>query len=48
MAVEILKDGADISTMEVRYDNDPVKEYNPTLSEALGVTIPEDYKAYEG
>ena len=48
MAVEILKDGADISSMEVRYDNDPVKEYNPTLSEALGVTIPEDYKAYEG
>lgn len=48
MAVEILKDGADISTMEVRYDNDPVKEYNPTISKALGIAIPEDYKAYEG
>ena len=46
MAAEILKDGADISTMEVRYDNEPVKEYNPTLAEALGVTIPDDYIDY--
>lgn len=47
MAAEILKDGADISTMEIRYDNDPVKEYNPEICEALGITAPEGYEAYE-
>ena len=46
MAAEILKDGADISTMEVRYDDDPVKEYNPTIADALGITIPDDYIDY--
>lgn len=46
MAAEILVDGADISTMEVRYDDEPVKEYNPVLSEALGIAIPEDYLDY--
>ena len=47
MAVEILKDGADISTMAVRYDDAPVKEYNPVITEELGVTIPDGYTAYE-
>ena len=47
MAVEILKDGADISTMAIRYDDAPVKEYNPTICEELGLTMPDDYKAYE-
>lgn len=48
MAVQILRDGADISTMAIQYDDEPVKEYNPTLCDALGVTIPDDYTAYEG
>ena len=47
MAVEILKDGADISTMPIRYDDAPVKKYNPTICEELGLTMPEDYEAYE-
>ena len=47
MAVEILKDGADISTMGVRYDDAPVKEYNPAIADELGVSIPDDYLAYE-
>lgn len=45
MAVEILRDGADISTMEVRYDNAPVKKYNPVICEELGITIPDGYEA---
>lgn len=48
MAVEILRDGADISTMPIQYDNEPVKKYNPSLCDALGVTVPDDYTAYEG
>ncbi|MCI5791707.1 MAG: ABC transporter substrate-binding protein [Lachnospiraceae bacterium] len=47
MAVEILKDGADISTMSIRYDDAPVKKYNPAICEELGLTMPEDYEAYE-
>ncbi len=47
MAVEILKDGADISTMAVRYDDAPVKEYNPAIATELGVEIPDSYTAYE-
>ena len=47
MAAEILKDGADISTMPIRYDDAPVKKYNPVICEELGVTIPDGYEAYE-
>lgn len=46
MAVKILKGEADISTMPIEYYQNPVKEYNPTICEALGVTVPDDYKAY--
>ena len=34
--------------MEIGYDPNPVKKYNPELAEALGLTIPEDYVAIEG
>ena len=45
MAAEILTEGADISTMEVRYAPQFTKEYNMSICETLGVTIPEDYVA---
>lgn len=48
MAVKILAEGADISTMPIEYFANPVKKYNPELANALNVTIPEDYTAIEG
>ena len=47
MAYEILVEGADISTMPVRFAPNVTKEYNAELSSLLGVTIPEDYTAIE-
>ena len=47
MAVEILKDGKDISTMPIAYDENPVKKYNPTICDALGITVPEGYVPIE-
>ena len=47
MAYEILVEGADISTMPVRFVPNVTKEYNAELSGLLGVTIPEDYTAIE-
>ncbi len=47
MAVEILKDGADISTMPIAYDENPVKKYNPEICEELGITVPDGYEAIE-
>ncbi len=45
MAYEILVNGADVATMDVRYASDVTKKYNPEICEALGVTVPEDYVA---
>ncbi len=45
MAVEILTQGADISTMEIRYAPQFTKMYNPSICETLGITVPEDYVA---
>ena len=45
MAVEILTEGADISTMEIRYAPQFTKMYNASICETLGVTVPEDYVA---
>ena len=47
MAVDILTGAADISTMAIAYDPNPVKKYNKTICEALGLTIPEGYTAIE-
>ncbi len=47
MAAEILADGADVSTMEVRYAPEFVKKYVPSRCEALGITVPDDYEAIE-
>ena len=45
MAVKILTGEADISEMPIEYAPQFTKEYNPTLCEALGVTVPDDYTA---
>ncbi len=45
MAVEILTEGADISTMEIRYAPQFTKMYNASICETLGVTVSEDYVA---
>lgn len=45
MAAEILTEGADVSTMEVRYAPQFTKEYNVSICETLGLTIPEGYVA---
>ena len=47
MAVRILKDGEDISTMPIEYAESYTKEYNPTICEELGIEIPDDYVAIE-
>lgn len=47
MAVRILNGEESISDMPIEYYQNPVKEYNPTICEELGVTIPDDYVAYE-
>jgi len=45
MAVEILKNGADVSKMAIRYAANPVRKYNAELCEILGVKVPSDYTA---
>ena len=47
MAAKILKGESNISEMPIEYYPNPVKEYNPTIAEALGVEIPEDYVSIE-
>ena len=45
MAVKILKDGEDISTMPIEYAPNFTKEYNKDICEELGITVPDDYVA---
>lgn len=47
MAYEILKNGADVSEMEIEYAPNVTKMYNTEICEAFGITIPEDYVAIE-
>lgn len=47
MAYEILVGGADISTMPIMYAPKVTKEYNASICEQLGVSIPGDYVAIE-
>ncbi len=46
MAVSILRDGADISTMEIQYA-DATKKYDAERCEELGLTVPEGYVAIQ-
>ena len=45
MALKVLVDGEDISTMPVEYAPQFTKEYNPEICEELGVEVPDDYVA---
>lgn len=45
MAYEILVEGADITTMDVRFAPNVTKKYNKQACEDLGITVPEDYVA---
>ena len=45
-AVDILVNGADISTMPIGYSTNPVKEYNADYAAAIGFEMPEGYAAY--
>lgn len=47
MAYEILVEGADVSTMDVRFAPNVTKKYNAKICEELGITVPEDYVAIE-
>lgn len=44
-AVQILRDGADVSTLPIVYAKDPVKKFNPEYAEAIGFEIPDGYEA---
>lgn len=46
-AIEILKNGADPSTMEIEYASATTKKYNKDYADAIGITIPDDYEAIE-
>ena len=45
MAYEILVEGADISTMDVRFAPNVTKKYNASICAELGITAPEGYEA---
>lgn len=47
MAYEILVNGADISTMDVRFAASPEKKYVASRCEELGITVPDGYTALE-
>ena len=44
-AVDILVNGADISTMPIAYSTNPVKEYNADYASAIGFEMPEGFTA---
>ncbi len=45
MAYDILVNGADITTMEIKYAPQVKKMYNASICEELGITVPEGYEA---
>ncbi len=47
MAVDILKNGADVSEMPVEYAANVTKQYVASRCEELGITVPSDYEAIE-
>lgn len=44
-AIDILSNGADVSTMPIAYASATTKEYNKDYADAIGITIPDDYTA---
>ncbi len=47
MAYEVLVEGKDISSMDVRYAPSVTKKYNAEFCQELGITVPSDYVAIE-
>ena len=47
MAAYILKYDADIRKIDIAYDENPVKKYNPTICARLGITPPASYAPIE-
>ena len=47
MAVDILTKSADVSKMEIGYDENPVKKFNKANCDFLGITPPASYKEIE-
>ena len=45
MALKVLVDGEDISTMPIEYAPNFTKEYNKDICEELGIEVPDDYVA---
>ena len=45
LAYEVLVGGADISTMPIMYAPNVTKEYNTSICEQLGISVPSDYVA---
>ena len=45
MAYEILENGADVTTMEVKTAPKFTKEYIKDRADALNIKVPEDYEA---
>lgn len=47
MAYDILVNGADVSTMEVRFAPQVTKKYNAEICAELGISVPDGYEAIE-
>ena len=45
MAYDILVNGTDVSTMDIKYAPQVTKEYNASICAELGITVPDDYVA---
>ena len=47
MAYEVLVNGADVASMDIRFAPNVTKEYNAELCGLFGISVPEDYIAIE-
>lgn len=47
MAIKIIKGEADVSKMEIQYDEAPVKMYNPEVAKHFNISIPDGFVAIE-
>ena len=47
MAYEVLVNGADISSMDVEYAPQVTKEFNKSICDELGITVPDTYVAID-
>ena len=47
MAYEVLVNGKDVASMDVKYAPSSTKKYNKSICEKLGISVPSDYEAIE-